>query len=67
MNSTDRAVAGGLRRLGVPGDSEESDFAAWNEKEIAAHFPVPSADVADRLLDLLLPCVDSRASTGEVA
>lgn len=32
-----------------------SDYAAGNEREIAAHFPVPSAEVADRLVDLLLP------------
>ena len=31
------------------------DYAAANEGEIAAHFPVPSDDVADRLVDLLLP------------
>ena len=31
------------------------DYAAGNEEEIAAHFPVPSAEVADRLVDLLLP------------
>lgn len=28
---------------------------ACSEKEIAAHFPVPSAEVADRLVGLLLP------------
>lgn len=31
------------------------DYAAGNEEEIAAHFPVPSAEVAGRLVDLLLP------------
>ena len=31
------------------------DYATGNEEEIAAHFPVPSAEVADRLVDLLLP------------
>lgn len=32
------------------------EHAAGNEAEIAAHFPVPRAEVADRLLGLLLPC-----------
>jgi hypothetical protein len=31
------------------------DYAAGDEAEIAAHFPVPSSDIADRLLGLLLP------------
>lgn len=31
------------------------DYAAGNEEEIAARFPVLSAEVADRLVDLLLP------------
>ncbi len=31
------------------------DYAATNEEQIAAHFPVPNDDVADRLVDLLLP------------
>jgi hypothetical protein len=31
------------------------DYAGGNEEEIAAHFPVPSAEVADRLVGLLLP------------
>jgi hypothetical protein len=30
------------------------DYAARDPNEIAAHFPVPSADVATRLVDLLL-------------
>ena len=32
-----------------------SDYAAGNEEEIAAHFPGLSAEVANRLVDLLLP------------
>ena len=35
--------------------SPMSDYAARNEAEIAALFPVPSDDAADRLVDLLLP------------
>lgn len=35
--------------------SLRSDYAAGTEEEIAAHFPVPSAEVADRLVDLLIP------------
>ena len=31
------------------------DYAPGNEEAIAAHFPVPSAEIADRLVDLLLP------------
>jgi hypothetical protein len=31
------------------------DYAAGDEKEIAAHFPTPSAEVAERLVGLLLP------------
>lgn len=30
------------------------DYAAGNEEEIAAHFPIPSVEVADRLVDLLI-------------
>ncbi len=36
-------------------ESPIGDYAARNEAEIAALFPVPSDDVADRLVDLLLP------------
>ena len=36
-------------------DSVGADYAARNPKEIAADFPIPSAEVADRLVDLLLP------------
>jgi len=32
-----------------------SDYAAGTAEEIAAHFPGLSAEVADRLVDLLLP------------
>ena len=32
-----------------------SDHAADNEQEIAAHFPELNAEVAERLVDLLLP------------
>lgn len=34
-----------------------NDFAALNEEEIAAHFPVLSDGVADRLVELLMPRV----------
>jgi hypothetical protein len=36
-------------------DSVGADYAARDPREIAAHFPIPSAEVADRLVDLLLP------------
>jgi hypothetical protein len=36
-------------------DSVGADCAAQDPKEIAAHFPIPSAELADRLVDLLLP------------
>ncbi|HSK57195.1 MAG TPA: hypothetical protein VK908_18270 [Jiangellales bacterium] len=36
-------------------DAASIDYSARREEEIAAHFPVPSGDVADRLVDLLLP------------
>jgi len=36
-------------------DSVSEDCAAGDPKEIAAHFPIPSAGLADRLVDLLLP------------
>jgi hypothetical protein len=35
-------------------DSVGADYAARDPKEIAAHFPIPSAEVADRLVGLLL-------------
>lgn len=31
------------------------DYAARDPSEVAAHFPVPNAEVAARLVDLLLP------------
>lgn len=36
-------------------DSVGPDYAARDPQEIAAHFPIPSVEVADRLVDLLLP------------
>jgi hypothetical protein len=36
-------------------DSVGADCAARDPKEIAAYFPIPSAELADRLVDLLLP------------
>ena len=48
-----------------------SDYAvreeAALEEEIAAHFPVPSDDVADRLVDLLLPRECSQPKGEEAA
>lgn len=43
--------------LGAPSvmNSVWNDYAADNEEEIAAHFPELSAEVAERLVDLLLP------------
>lgn len=32
-----------------------SDYASYSEEEIVAHFPGLSAEVAERLVDLLLP------------
>jgi hypothetical protein len=36
-------------------ESGAQDYAARDPNEVAAHFPVPSAEVAARLVDLLLP------------
>jgi hypothetical protein len=41
--------------------------AARSAVEIAAQLPVPGADVADRLLELLLPCKRRRAEEQQAA
>lgn len=36
-------------------ESAITDYAARDPKEVAKHFPIPSAEVAGRLVDLLVP------------
>lgn len=45
----------------------EGDYSARDAREVAALFPVLSAEVADRLLDLLLPHVSRPAKRDEAA
>lgn len=43
--------------ISVPGAMESggAGYAAGDPKEVAKHFPGPTAEVADRLVNLLLP------------
>lgn len=43
------------------------DYAARDPNEVAAQFPVPSAEVAARLVDLLLPRRPGRPTGDEAA
>jgi hypothetical protein len=43
------------------------DYAAWDPNAVAAHFPLPSAEVAARLVDLLLPRHTGRPNGDEAA
>jgi hypothetical protein len=43
------------------------DYAALEPNAVAAHFPVPSAEVAARLVDLLLPRRTGRPNGDEAA
>ena len=46
--ATASSAAAAMEPVGV-------DYAARDPKEVAEHLPVPSAELADRLVDLLMP------------
>lgn len=52
-----RALIGGAKLSAAIYNLEPfgRDYAARDPSEVAAHFPVPNAEVAARLVDLLLP------------
>ena len=43
------------------------DYAAWDPDAVAAQFPLPSSEVAARLVDLLLPRCTGRPNGDETA
>ena len=43
------------------------DYASWDADAVAAQFPVPSFEVAARLIDLLLPRCTGRPNGDESA
>lgn len=60
-------AAAGATRATFPLESAANEYGARNEEEIAAHFPVLSDAIADRLVDLLLPSMRSRRKREQVA
>lgn len=43
------------------------DYAVQDEEEIAARFPIPNDDLADRLVNLLLPREPNQLTAEEIA
>jgi hypothetical protein len=59
------------RRYSALGQSNQTDKPALGDEasaeEIVARFPVPCADIADRLIDLLFPHECSRRKSKDAA